>query len=487
MNSIILFILLPIGVAAVMPLIAKVWRGLCDILASLTTAVLFVFGIGILGYVNQGGLLTLNLGNILPFYALNLRLDCFSLFMLLVISLISFFALIFSFDYIVHYGYKPGFYGLFLVMVAGMNGVVLASDLFNLYLFLEVAAGASFALVAYGLRHDELEAAFKYLILSAVATAFILLAIALIYTMTGSLTMTEVARGLQAQGMNKSLLFTVILFIVGFGLKAALVPFHAWLPDAHPSAPAPISAMLSGVLIKVSGVYALTRIIFNVIGMTPTISQTLMAFGMLSMVVGAVMASVQTDFKRLLAYSSISQIGYIMLGFGLSTPLGILGAIYHLMNHATFKGLLFLTAGSTEYSTGTRDLKRMGGLTQRLPVTGSSVTVGSLAISGVPPLNGFVSKLIIIIAAIQAGYWVYAVIAILISLLTLGYFLKINRYAFFGTLAQEFWPIKEVPLSMAISTGIMALLCIAFGIFYPVLSKVILTPAANVLLSGRFF
>ncbi len=487
MNSILLFILIPIGVAALMPVINKVWRGLCDIFASLASAVLFAFGVGILGYVNQGGLLTLNFGNILPFYALNLRLDSFSLFMLLVINLISFFALVFSFDYISHYGYKPGFYGLFMVMVAGMNGVVLAADLFNLYLFLEVAAASSFALVAYGLRHEELEAAFKYLILSAVATAFILLAIALIYTLTGSLTMTEIARSLAVSSPNKALLFTVILFIVGFGLKAAMVPFHAWLPDAHPSAPAPISAMLSGVLIKVSGVYALVRIIFNVIGMTPTISQTLMGFGMLSMVVGAVMASIQTDFKRLLAYSSISQIGYIMLGFGLATPLGILGAIYHLMNHATFKGLLFLSAGSTEYSTGTRDLGRMGGLTQRMPVTGASVTVGSLAIAGVPPLNGFFSKLIIVIAAIQAGYWVYALIAVLISLLTLGYFLKINRYAFFGKLAEEFKAIKEVPLSMAISTGILALLCIAFGVFYPILSRVILTPAANVLLSGRFF
>lgn len=487
MNSIILFILVPIGVAALMPVLAKVWKGLCDIFASLTAAALFAFGIGIIGYVNQGGLVSLNLGTVLPLYSLTLRLDSFSLIMLLVINLVSFFALVFSFTYINHYGSKPVFYGLFLVMVAGLNGVVLAADLFNLYVFLEVAAAASFALVAYGLRHDELEAAFKYLVLSAVATALILLSVALIYTITGSLGMAEVARSLASGSPKPALMFTVILFIVGFGLKAALVPFHAWLPDAHPSAPAPISAMLSGVVIKVSGVYALIRIVFNVIGMTPTISQTLMAFGMLSMVAGAVLASVQTDFKRLLAYSSISQIGYVILGFGLGTPLGILGGIYHLMNHATFKGLLFLTAGSTEYATGTRDLTKMGGLGKRLPVTGTSMTVGSLAIAGVPPLNGFVSKLIIIIAAIEAHYYVYAVLAVLTSLVTLGYFLKVNRYAFFGTLAEEFKAIKEVPASMAVSTAVLALLCIAFGVLYPVLSRVILAPAASVLLSGRFF
>ena len=168
------------------------------------------------------------------------------------------------------------------------------------------------------------------------------------------------------QGGGGNVIFLVsVLFIMGFGLKAALVPFHAWLPDAHPSAPAPISATLSGVLIKALGVYTLCRIFFNVLGIDPNLSSMLMLLGALSMVIGVFLAIGQWDFKRLLAYHSISQIGYVILGIGLGTPLGILGGLFHLFNHSVFKSLLFLNSGAVEHSTGTRQLQEMGGWLRR--------------------------------------------------------------------------------------------------------------------------
>ena len=199
--------------------------------------------------------------------------------------------------------------------------------------------------------------------------------------------------------------FAAAFFLLGFGLKAAIVPFHAWLPDAHPSAPAPISAMLSGLLIKVSGVYAMTRIFFNVFGLTPALTTVLTVLGIASIFVGAFLAIGQKDMKRMLAYSSISQVGYVVLGIGIGTPLGILGGLFHLFNHALAKGLLFLNAGSVQQATGTRNLDEMGGLAKRMPVTAATSLVGSLSIAGVPPLGGFWSKLIIIIALVQAGHY----------------------------------------------------------------------------------
>ena len=194
---------------------------------------------------------------------------------------------------------------------------------------------------------------------------------------------------------------------MGFGLKAALIPFHAWLPDAHPSAPAPISAILSGLLIKVSGVYALTRIFFNVFGLEPGawLSQILMGLGIVSAVIAAFLAIGQKDMKRMLAYSSISQVGYVVLGIGIGTPLGVAGGLFHLFNHALAKGLLFLNSGSVQQATGTRNLDEMGGLAKRMPVTAATNLVGSLSIAGVPPLGGFWSKLLIIIALVQSGPW----------------------------------------------------------------------------------
>jgi len=369
-------------------------------------------------------------------------------------------------------------------MIAGMNGLLLATDLFQVYLFLEVAAIASYALVAFGLGHDELEAAFKYLMLSAVASVFIMLAVTIIFGLTGSLGFEPVSQGLRDLDAKFIVGLCSAFFIMGFGLKAALVPFHAWLPDAHPSAPAPISAVLSGLLIKVSGVYALTRVFITVFGLPPDLSTVLMYLGIISMVVAALLALGQTDIKRMLAYSSISQVGYIILGIGLGTPLGVLGGLFHLFNHALAKSLLFLNSGSLQMSTGTRNLDEMGGLAKRMPVTAGTNLVGALSIAGVPPLNGFWSKLIIIIALIQAGHWAFALIAVLVSVLTLWYYLLIQRKAFFGKLNEKWNAVREAPFWMTVSTVLLALLCIVTGIFFAATVQSWVRPAADALVRG---
>ncbi len=240
-----------------------------------------------------------------------------------------------------------------------------------------------------------------------------------------------------------------------------------------------------GVLIKALGVYALCRIIFNVFGITIQISWLLVILALLSMVTGAFLAMGQWDLKRLLAYSSISQIGYIILGIGLGTPLGILGGLFHLFNHSIFKSLLFLDSGAIEYSTGTRDLQKMGGLTSRMPVTGTTSLIASMSIAGIPPFNGFWSKLIIIIAAVQAGRFGYAFWAVLISILTLAMYMKVMKYAFFGTIKEKLSQVKEAPLFMKLSMGTLAAICIAGGILLlPGVSEVFLQKATDVLLEG---
>ncbi len=342
-----LFVALPLVVAGVLPLVGKVSRRVVpDILAN--AALLFLAVTAVVGgrpLIGNGPVFQ-QIAWLGESVNIRLALDGFSLFMLLAVSLVGLCVGLFSIDYMEHYGAKANYYALLLVMVAGMNGLVLSTDLFNVYIFLEVAAVASYALVAYGRGYDELEAAFKYLMLSVVASAAIVVAIALLFGMTGSLSFAGVARGLRDLSAGPVVGVAAALFILGFGLKAALVPFHAWLPDAHPSAPAPISAVLSGLLIKVSGVYALTRVFLNVFGLTPALSTVLMVLGTVSMVAAAFLALGQKDIKRMLAYSSISQVGYVVLGIGIGTPLGIAGGLFHLFNHALAKGLLFLTSGS---------------------------------------------------------------------------------------------------------------------------------------------
>jgi len=425
-------------------------------------------------------------------------LDGLSSLLLLAIGVVSFAAMLFSVRYMEQYTAKAKYLSLFLLMVAGMNGVVLSGDIFNLFVFLEIASIASYALVGFGCGSEELEASFKYMVLGSIGSIFILFAVALVYGNTGSLNMAYISRAIQVSGLNTGLAFALALFIAGFGLKAALVPFHAWLPDAHPSAPAPISAMLSGVLIKALGAYTLTRVIFNVYGVTIQIGWVLVTLGIVSMVAGAFLAIGQWDFKRLLAYSSISQLGYVVLGIGLGgliiakgenpawASLAILGGLFHLLNHAVYKSLLFLTSGSVEMSTGTREMTRMGGLAQTMPVTRSTATIASASIAGVPPFSGFWSKLILVIAAVQAQFiWVAAII-ILVSLCTLIMYLKVQRYVFLGELPENLQQTTEqVGRTGLLAMVFLACLCVLMGLLLvPAWRASVLDPAVAVLTNG---
>ncbi len=484
-NIIPLFVILPLGGAFLISIIGRRIRKLPDILGSLTTLLLLVISILAvrLTFLNQ--ILVYDVGAWKPPVGIALVVDGFASFMLVTVNLIAFIIALFSVNYMSRFTAKWKFYTLFLLMLAGMNGVVVTGDIFNLFVFLEIAAVASYALVAFGTERHELEAAFKYAVMGTVGSLFLLIGIVFLYSHTSTLNMADMAGMLLLKSSRNVILIVTVLFVMGFGLKAALVPFHAWLPDAHPSAPAPISAMLSGVLIKSLGIYALCRIFYNVIGVSPNIAALLMFLGALSMVIGVFLAIGQWDIKRLLAYHSISQIGYVVLGIAIGTPLGLAGGLLHLFNHSVFKSLLFLNSGALEYATGTRDLRNMGGLFPKLPVTGSTNLVASLSIAGIPPFNGFWSKLLIILAAVQAGHSSYAFWAVLASILTLASFTKVMKYAYFGQLKEKYRQIKEVPGFMKLAMVILAVICVVSGVLLlPRLNQVFLKPAVEALSGG---
>lgn len=479
------FVIIPLGTAFLISLLGKKIRNLSDVLANLGTLSLLVFSLYSIRLVFAHKILVYKVGSWIPPIGICMVLDGLTSFMLVTINLVSFLVTLYSISYMQKYTDKYRFYTLFMLMLAGMNAIIITGDLFNLFVFLEIASIASYALVAFGTEAEELEASFKYAVMGSVASSFILLGIALLYSYTSTLNMADISQALSQRGTGLIVNFVAVLFLMGFGLKAALVPFHAWLPDAHPSAPAPISAMLSGVFIKTLGVYTLCRVFFNILGVSSQILFVLVFLGVISMIVGAFLAIAQRDIKRMFAYSSISQIGYIIFALGIGTPLAILGGLFHLFNHAIFKSLLFLNSGAIEYSTGTRDLKKLGGLSSRLPVTGYVALSGSMSISGIPPLGGFFSKLIIIIAAVQAGYLGFAVVAILVSIVTLAYYLKFQSFAFFGKLDERYREIKEAPWIMRLSMIILAVICVVSGLLIAPMFKPFLQSAVNVLLLGN--
>ncbi|MGE5279782.1 MAG: complex I subunit 5 family protein [Deltaproteobacteria bacterium] len=483
-----LFIIIPLAGAFLTALVRNRLKGAPDLMGFVGTLALLVLSFIAVRFVAAlppAGVFEYSVGAWRPPVGIALVMDGLTSFMLVTVNLVACLIAVFSIDYMKRFTSKWKFYTLFLLMLAGMNGVVVTGDLFNLFVFLEIASVASYALVAFGTEKEELEAAFKYALMGTVGSLFILLGIVFLYSFTSTLNMADMARVLATQGHSPIVLLVSVFFLMGFGLKAALVPFHAWLPDAHPSAPAPISAMLSGVLIKSLGVYALCRIFFNIVGMTPKVSELFLFLGALSMVIGVFLAIGQWDLKRLLAYHSISQIGYVMLGLGLATPLGIMAGLFHLFNHSVFKSLLFLNSGSLEYATGTRDLQKMGGLMQKMPVTGTTSLVASMSIAGVPPFNGFWSKLLIIVAAVEAGRMGYAFWAVLASLLTLASFTKVMKYAFFGTVRKAWEGVREAPVFMRCAMVLLALICVFAGLLVlPAARDAFLSRAADVLTNG---
>ena len=415
-----------------------------------------------------------------------LEVDALSLFFGLLVSTVVFIACIYSIQYMSHDDNVPQYYTLFLMLAGGVMGMVLTGDLFNMFIMVEILTFAAVALTAFrNTANGALEAAFKYLVVGCIGSSCILAGTILLYAQVHTLNLAQLAALVPGRVTTATKVAFALLYI-GFSTKAFLVPFHPLAADAHGAAPASISVLISGVLTK-SGIYGLIRLtwfIFQSMGLGSM--QFLLVFvGSVSMFVCVTMALAQHDFKRLLAFHSISQIGYVLAAVGLSTALGLSAGLYHAMNHTIFKGLLFLAAGAVLHETGTTDLGKLGGLSKKMPHTTALFLVGALSISGVPPFNGFASKWMIYQASYQRavesgniGFLLVTVVALVTSTLTLASFVKVTQSVFFGQLPKELENVKEVPFGMRFAMGILAVLCLVTGLFPDFVTAYLTQPAA---------
>ncbi len=381
------------------------------------------------------------------------------------------------------------YYCLVLLFTGTMNWTVTTNHLVMLYVAMEGSTLATALLVAFYRSRASMEAGFKYVLLVVVGMTFSLFGIVLIFAAAyphigqGALYLTEVGRVAKIIPKNIALL-GVAFMTIGFATKAGLVPFHAWLPDAHSEAPTPVSALLSGIIIKI-GAYALTR---TVTIFAPTYHAIIVFIAILcslSMLVGILMALVQDDLKRMLAFSSVSQISYVFEGLGMGSYLGIYGGIFHLINHTLIKALLFLSVGAIMYATGKRRISQLGGLAEKMPITAFAFIVGALAISGLPPFNGFMSKFTLFLAiGEQKLYWALA-ISIITGIFTLACMVRAAYLVFWRkpTLTETTAAsIKEVPFWMYFSIVLLAVICILIGV-YPNLLFPVIDQATHAVLS----
>lgn len=462
----LLFIIFPLITVLILNLsYKKIGSKAALLIGTIITLLQMLMSMTFGGFIWKGLTDTLRVNFITDF-----RINSYSLIVLFTIGLISFVSLIVGRSSTGKD--KFNFVNLVLIILMGMNGVTMVVDLFSLYVFLEITGVASFVLISLHKDKDALQGSFKYLLMSAIATVFMLTSSAIVLMFAGSLKFDIVNTYiLSYNGIPFQMVIAFMLFITGLSIKAGLIPFHGWLPDAYSSAPAPVSILLAGIVTKVTGVYTLLILFTSVFGKNTMIGTVLMVLGIISILVGALAAMSQDDFKKILAYSSISQVGYIILAVGIGSPLALLGAILHFFNHASFKSLLFVNSAAVEMQTGTRKISSLGGLASRMPITGGTSIVGFLSAAGIPPLSGFWSKLIIIIAAWQAAAYSYAAVALLASILTIAYFLRLQRNVFFGHVAEGLENVTEVNAGIKGVSILLAAINIVVGILFPLVFK----------------
>ncbi len=481
----ILAILLPLFAAFLMPVVgilarrrgikrAREWFAIAAVLAELVVLV------SMAPEVWGGQMFVYQLGGWQPPWGINLAIDGLNLLVALIVASISVLVAIYSFVCMERDTGLDQYYTLFLLILAGMMGVALTGDIFNLYVFFEIMCISSYALVAFRRNWQSIEASIKYMIVSSLGTSFILLGVALLYGQMGSLNIADLMQ--KFGGVVPSALIVPLgLFMTGFGIKIAMVPLHMWQPDAYQAAPSAVAALFSGATATV-GIYAMLRVVYMLFGILG-MGMILAGLGLVSMVLGAFMALVQRDLKRLLAYSGISQLGYILLGIGLGTTLGIQGGLFHLLNNAIYKTMLFMIAGTIVYRVGTSNMDKLGGLWNNMPLTAMAFMIGALAISGVPPMNGFASKWTIYVAGIENGQYVFTIIALVVSALTLAYFLKAFNSIFLGQRPKHLKNVKETPISMLIPILLLAALCVIFGVL-PNLGIELVHPAQEAVMNS---
>ncbi|MFC1521713.1 monovalent cation/H+ antiporter subunit D family protein [Elusimicrobiota bacterium] len=477
----VLVVVIPLIVSVIVPLIGRLNKSYCWYAAMAVTFFCFVSALSLTSTVMQAGRISYWLGGWEPPWGIEISIDYLNAFVLCVVAFISFAVSVFSKKSIeaeIGEDRFVTFYTVFMLFITGLMGIVVTGDIFNLYVFIEIASLSGYALIAVGKRKEALMASYNYLILGTIGATFILLGIGYLYMVTGTLNMADLQARLPQLYHSKTVLTAFAFFTVGLSIKLALFPLHIWLPNAYTYAPSVVSALMAATATKV-GAYAMLRIMFTVFNVEfdleiVPVSKILSFISAIAILAGSIFALAQTNIKRMLAYSSVGQIGYIVLGATLANEIAMTGSIMHVLNHSLMKACLFLVVGAVVYKTGVDDISGFKGLGKKMPISMAAFTIAALSMIGVPFTVGFVSKWYIAVGALEAGKWYFVPIVLASSLLTVIYMWRVIELIYFppphADEAQRRFEqrgrdqkINEAPWTMLVPIVVIALLCVFFG------------------------
>jgi multicomponent Na+:H+ antiporter subunit D len=490
----ILLIVIPLMCAPITALIPseKITWALTLIVSIICLAISFY----ILYEVIDGKHVIYELGGWRPPWGIEYKIDSLNAFVAVIVSGISALACLFAYRSVPSEIDKktiPLFYAAFQLCLLGLLGIALTGDIFNLFVFLEISSLSTYALISMGKHRKALTAAFSYLILGTIGATFFLIGVGFLFAASGSLNTADIAARFDTFEDMQLVETALIFMVMGIALKAAIFPLHSWLPNAYSQAPSAVSVFLSATATKVS-IYVLLRILFDLYPiaywMEMMLPQIMLSLGCVAVIYGSYRAWQQVEMKRLLAFSSVAQIGYMVIGFSLLSESGLTASIIHLFNHAVIKSTLFIGAGVILYRTHTTELKNLRGLGKDMPWTFAAIALAGLSLIGVPGTVGFVTKWYLLEAAVEKGMWIVVVTIVVGSVLAIAYIWKIVENLYFRSkrkvhihdVHSNDEGIAKAPKTMITALWIGAIMCIVFGLNTE-LSFEAASSAANALLT----
>lgn len=456
------------------PLCALLPAGRTVWLAAMTACGLaFLIAILLLSQVVGHGPISYPMGNWPAPWGIEYRIDALNAYMLLIVAGIG--AVVMAFGrtiveqrLILPVNKHSWFYTAYLLCLTGLLGITITGDAFNVFVFLEISALSSYVLISTGRDRRALGAAFQYLVMGTVGATFILIGIGLLYVMTGTLNMSDLAARIPAVADTRTVRAAFAFLTIGTAIKLALFPLHLWLPNAYAYAPSVVTAFMAATATKVA-IYVMLRFFFTIFGAefsfeVMELDKVLLPLALIGIVTTSVVAIFQTNIKRMLAYSSVAQIGYMMLGISFVSVTGLTAGIAHLFNHALMKGALFMALGCVSFRVGAARLDRMAGIGREMPWTMGAFVIGGLSLIGVPLTAGFVSKWYLVVGALEKGWWPVAALVLGTSLLAMIYIWKVVEAAYFQPAPEGRGAVQEAPLALLLPTWALALANLYFGL-----------------------
>ena len=430
-----------------------------------------VVALALLAEVSGGGLISYALGNWPPPWGIEYRVDAVNAYLALIVSVIAAVVAVYmrrSVEAEVPRERHYLFYTMYALCLAGLLGISVTGDAFNLFVFLEISSLSTYVLIALGRDRRALMAGYQYLIMGTIGATFFVIGVGLLYLETGTLNLADMAARLPRVTDARPVLAALAFITVGISLKLALFPLHLWLPNAYAYAPSAVTAFLAATATKVS-VYVLLRFYYSVFGGSTVfealpMAEILLGFSLAAMFIASTVAIFQGDVKRMFAYSSVAQIGYITLGVSLASATGLTAGLVHVFNHALTKGALFLLLGGIALRIGAVRFEAIGGIGRAMPFTSFGIVLGGLSLIGVPATVGFVSKWYLVLAALERGAWWIAFAVVTSSLLAVVYVWRFVEVAYFREPDARVSALREAPASMLVPAWLLVAACVYFGL-----------------------